>query len=221
MAAALAEGRDLKKTPVMQLVHEQSIEAWADRRNDPDGLFGGPDLDLPFGTASPPAPADMPMPDICPERKEELARLLHPVGLTETWIEGYLTGVCTAPIFIPPPDWLAPLLHLVAPSLKAEKKLERFTELLMLRYNALLSRFHGPNDVPLIPEDVPLISIWADGYLTAWESNKRFWPAKVLGRKGKSIRKLLEDGADGRIDRSEFASTLSVWLRQRFAGQEM
>lgn len=221
VAAALAEGRDLKKTPVMQFVHDLSIEVWADRRREPDGLFGGPDLGLPFGTASPRLPADMPMPGIRPERKEELARLLRPAGLTETWIEGYLTGVCTAPIFIPPPDWLGPLFHLVTSRLESEKKLERFIELLMLRYNAVLSRFHAPNDVPLIPGDVPLISIWADGYLTAWESNKSCWPARKLGREGKSIRKLLEDGADGRIDQSEFASALPVWLRQRFADQKL
>lgn len=221
VAAALAEGRDLKKTPVMQFIHDLSIEVWVNRRSDPDGLFGGPDPDLPFGTALPPTTADMPMPDSRPEKKGELARLLDPAGLTETWIEGYLTSVCTAPIFIPPSDWLGPLFHLAAPSLETEKKLERFIELLMLRYNAAVSKFHAPDEVPLIPGDVPLMSIWADGYLTAWESNKSCWPARKLGREGKSIRKLLEDGADGRIDQSEFASALPVWLRQRFADQKL
>jgi leucyl-tRNA synthetase len=65
----------------------------------------------------------------------ELAKLFRPAGLTEPWLEGYLTGVCTAPVFVSPPDWLGPLLHLAAEDLASEAKLQRFVELSMLRYN--------------------------------------------------------------------------------------
>lgn len=219
VAAAMMEGRDLKKTPVMQFVFEQSLQVWADRRSGPGGLFGAPDRDLPFGETSPSMPAEMSLRDTRAEKKGELAKLLRPAGLTEPWLDGYLTGVCTAPVFVPPPDWLGPLLHLVAEGLETERKLQRFVELLMLRYNATLPKLSAADEVRLTPGEYPLLPIWADGYLTAWETNKSYWPAKALGRQGKIIRKLLEEATEGRIDRTGFASTLPAWLRQRFAEQ--
>lgn len=61
-AAALIEGRDLKKIPVLLDIHEQTIGAW---------LHDNPDL-LPEPDAAPPAP----------ERKGEFAKLLKGNGLT-------------------------------------------------------------------------------------------------------------------------------------------
>jgi hypothetical protein len=214
VAAALAEGRDLKKTPVMHCIVEQSIQAWADRRGASDDMYDVPEVEFTFG-----APTNLPMPGIRAEKTGELGRLLHPAGLTEPWIDGYLIAVCTAPEFVSPPDWVEPLLHLVSPALDTGKKMERLVELLMLRYNATLSRFRGPNTAPLIPGDIPLLPIWADGYLTAWEATKPCWPAKALGPQGKAIRKLLEAATEGRIDRTGFAETIPAWLRQRFADQ--
>ena len=150
----------------------------------------------------------------------ELARLLQPAGLTEPWLEGYLTGICTAPIFVTPSDWLTPLLHIVGPSLKTEKKLTRFVDLLMPRYNEAISKLRAP-DEGLIPADIPLIPIWADGYLTAWEATKPSWPAKALGPQGKTIRKVLEQATEGRIEPTVFRGTLPAWLRERFAEQKM
>ena len=89
----------------------------------------------------------------------------------------------------------------------------------MLRYNATLARLSGADETRLVPADYPLLPLWADGYLTAWEANKSCWPAKALGREGKMIRTLLEEATDGRIDPTGFASTLPTWLKQRFAKQ--
>ena len=114
VAAAMMEGRDLKKTPVMQFVFDQSLDVWFDRRSAPGDLFGGRSPDLPFGEMPRSLPAEMPPLDLKPEKKGELAKLLDPAGLTEPWLDGYLTGICTAPLFVSPPDWLGPLIHLVS-----------------------------------------------------------------------------------------------------------
>lgn len=161
------------------------------------------------------------MREIRVEKKGEVARLLKPAGLIEPWLDGYLMGVCTAPVFVSPPDWLGPLLHFVAPNLETERKLQRFVELMMLRYNETFSRLRAPDEVRLIPVEFPLVPTWADGYLTAWEANKAARPAKRLGKRGKAVRKLLEAATQGRIDRTGFASTLPAWLRQRFAEQKL
>ena len=214
VAAALAQGRDLKKTPVMHCIVDQSILAWADRRGASDAMDDAPEFDFPFGSST-----TLPMPGLRAEKAGELGRLLHPAGLTEPWLDGYLMAVCTAPEFVSPPEWIEPLLYLVAPALDTGKKMERLVELLMLRYNATLSRLGGPTAGPLIAVDIPLLPIWADGYLTAWEATKPSWPAKALGAQGKAIRKLLEAATEGRSDRAGFAETIPAWLRQRFADQ--
>ncbi|MGR3592204.1 MAG: UPF0149 family protein [Limimaricola soesokkakensis] len=218
VAAALKDGRDIRKTPVMTFIRDQSIMVWADRRDELGGPFD-PASDMPFA-ASPMALADGSMPKVTPEKAGELARLLHPAGLTEPWLEGYLTGVCTAPLFVAPSDWLTPLLHLVGPSLKTDKKMVRFVDLLMPRYNDALAKLRAP-DEDLIPVDIPLFPIWADGYLTAWEATKPSWPAKALGREGKTIRKGLEQATEGQIDPTLFRVTLPQWLKARFAAQKM
>ncbi|MGR3592329.1 MAG: UPF0149 family protein, partial [Limimaricola soesokkakensis] len=218
VAAALKDGRDLKKTPVMGFICEQSIMVWMDRRDVPDGPFDAPP-DMPFAS-SPMAPAPGTMPNAAPETAGELAKLLQPAGLTEPWIEGYLTGICTAPIFVTPSDWLTPLLHIVGPSLKTEKKLTHFVDLLMPRYNGTVAKLRAP-DEGLIPADIPLIPIWSDGYLTAWEATKAYWPAKALRPQGKTIRNVLEQATEGRIDPSMFRAALPAWLRERFAEQKM
>ena len=210
VAAALAEGRDLKKTPVMHRIAEQSILAWADRRDAADARHDASEPSLPFGLA---------MPGTRQETAGELARLLHPAGLTEPWLDGYLVAVCTAPRFVAPPDWIEPLLHLVAPALDTEKRMARLVDLVMIRYNATVSRLAAPPAAPLVPEDIPLLPIWSDGYLTAWEATRPSWPAKALGPQGKAIRKLLEAATEGRIDRTGFAETIPTWLKQRFAAQ--
>ncbi|WP_282027146.1 UPF0149 family protein, partial [Limimaricola cinnabarinus] len=148
VATALKDGRDIKKTPVMKFICEQSIMVWLDRQDEPDGPFDA-GSDMP-STASFMAPANWSMPDATAETAGGLAKLLHPAGLTEPWLEGYLTGICTAPLFVTPSDWLAPLLHLVGPSLKSEKKLTRFVNLLMPRYNGTLAKLRAP-DENLIP----------------------------------------------------------------------
>ncbi len=218
VAAALKDGRDIKKTPVMKFICEQSIMVWLDRQDEPDAPFDA-NFDVP-STGSSMAPANWSMPDATAETAGELAKLLHPAGLTEPWLEGYLTGICTAPLFVTPSDWLAPLLHLVEASLKSEKKLTRFINLLMPRYNGTLAKLRAP-DENLIPADIPLIPVWADGYLTAWEATKPSWPAKTLGPKGKTMRKALEQATEGQIDPTVFQVTLPVWLRERFAEQKM
>ena len=97
------------------------------------------------------------MSDIRTEKKGEMAKLLQPAGLTEPWLDGYLMGVCTAPIFVAPSDWIGPLLNLVTSSLESEKKLKRFVELLLLRYNASLSHLRAPVEVGLVPAEISLI----------------------------------------------------------------
>jgi hypothetical protein len=130
-----------------------------------------------------------------------------------------MMGVCTAPEFVPPGAWAEVLLNIIGPEVESEKTLQRILDLLMLRYNGTLANLRTPVGVALIPEDKSLISIWADGYLTAWEGNLEYWPNAKLGKDDKSARKLLESTASWRADADSFRKTIPNWLSQRFAAQ--
>ena len=142
-----------------------------------------------------------------------------PAGLTEWWVDGYMMGVCTAPEYVPPGAWAQVLLNIIGPEIENERTLQRVLDLLMLRYNSTLTNLRTPVGVALIPEDETLISIWADGYLTAWEGNLEYWPKAKLGKHDKSARKLLEDAASWRADVVSFRKTIPNWLSQRFVAQ--
>lgn len=217
VAQALTNGRALKKTPIMELIFEQSFEVWLDRNvlgHDPSSP------DASFEVTSGPVPAGMQMPKISPEKPGELEKLLKPAGLTEWWVDGYMMGVCTAPEFVAPGSWAEVLLNVIGPEIQSDKTLQRILDLLMLRYNGTLTKLRTPIGASLIPDAAPLISIWADGYLTAWEGNKPYWPKAKLGKDDKAARKLLEDAASWKFDADRFRKDIPNWLRHRFANQE-
>lgn len=218
VAKALEEGRALKKTPIMEMIFDQSFQVWLHQTVSETASLDEDDH-IPFEVTSGPAPADMKMPDIRPEKSGELDKLLKPAGITGWWVDGYMMGVCTAPELVPPGAWVQVLLNIIGPEIGREKTLHRIMDLLMLRYNGTLADLRTPVGVALIPEEETLISIWADGYLTAWEGNLEYWPKAKLGKDDKRVRKLLEDAASWQTDADNFRKTLPNWLRRRFVAQ--
>lgn len=216
VAMALEEGRPLKKIPVMEMIFDLSFEYWVNETTYGDRLPAKTGR-APIGVTSGRAPAGMQMPDIRPEQPGELEALLKPAQLTEWWVDGYMMGVCTAPEFIKPDSWASLLLNIIAPYIKSDKKLERILELLMLRYNDTLTRLRTPIGATLIPVEDFLISIWADGYLTAWEGHLAYWPKAKLGKDDTTARKVLDDAASFRANEKSFRQIIPNWLRQRFA----
>lgn len=215
VAMALEEGRALKKTPVMEMIFDLSFEVWLYETTQAGSFLDEFDPG-PFEVTSDPVSAGMKMPDIRPEKPGELSDLLKPAGQTEWWIDGYMMGVCTAPEFVEPGSWASVLLNIVGPDINSNLKLQRIMELMMLRYNGTLTKLRTPIGVALIPDDDFLISIWADGYLTAWEGNLAYWPKARLGKNDKTARKLLEDAASFRANEKSFRQVIPNWLRQRF-----
>lgn len=218
VAMALEDGRALKKIPIMEMIFDLSFEVWL-HETAMGSTFLTEDDHVPFEVTSGPAPAGMKLPDIRPEKPDELGKLLKPAGLTEWWVDGYMMGVCTAPEFVSPGSWTQVLLNIIGPKIETDKALERILDLLMLRYNGTLTKLRTPVGIALIPEDETLISIWSDGYLTAWEGNLNYWPTAKLRKEDKSARKLLEDAAAWRVDSNSFRKEMPNWLRQRNTAQ--
>lgn len=218
VAKALDEGRDLKKTPVMEMICNLSVTVWLHetrRRSAPADMRDK----APSGTGSRPDPKARNRPGGSPEKRGELGKLLKQAGLTEWWIDGYMMGVCTAPEFVPPPSWVQILFNIIGPHIKSDKVAQRILDLLMQRYNGTFEKLRVPVGAVLVPEEVNLASIWADGYLTAWEGNRDHWPEASLSSADARARQLLEDAASFEADFVSFKKTIPNWLRQRFSAQ--
>lgn len=207
VAQAIADGRDFKKTPIMHFVHGMSFEAWVhqDGPQMPSGDLEVTEERLPPGTYAQVAPFGA-------KEQKALDKLLRPAKITLPWMEGFLTGLCTAPKFIKPSEWIVTIFNVVAEDLSSEDDLQKILDLIVLAYNHRLSllRDAAPSDA-LFPADPILFSIWADGYLTAWEAHKPHWPTKSLGKDGKTMRALLEQAADFQ-NKTNQAPALRDWL---------
>lgn len=222
VAQALADGRALKKTPIFDLIFDLSIEVWQHR------AMGAPvdSPPLPDGDLGPievlqdvRAPQGMQMYKPSAEQPGELEKLLAPAQLTEPWLQGYLMGVCTAPEFVSPSAWMQVLMNIIGPELGAGHDLQRLLDLLLLRYNKTLDDLKVPVGKQLLPKPDAFIAIWADGYLTAWEGNKGYWPKSKLGKADQTARKLLETATFMSVDIARFRKEIPNWLRRRFEEQ--
>ena len=212
---AMTEGRDLKKTPIMHFVHGMSFEAWLHQNGLPmsSGGFEVTEERLPPGTYAEVAPFGA-------KEQKALDKLLRPAKITLPWMEGFLTGLCTAPKFIKPSEWIVTIFNVVAEDLASEDDMQKLLDLIVLAYNHRLSLLRdGAPSEALFPADPILFSIWADGYLTAWEVHKPHWPAKSLGKDGKAMRALLEQAADFKT-KTDQAPTLRNWLISRAEKQK-
>lgn len=215
VARAMSEGRDLKKTPIMHFVHATSFEAWV-HQDGPPIRSGGLEVTeerLPPGTYAE-------VGTFGAKEQKALDKLLRPAKITLPWMDGFLTGLCTAPKFINPSDWVVTIFNIVAEDLACEDDLQKLLDLIVLAYNHRLTqlRDRAPSEA-LFPADPTLFSIWADGYLTAWEAHKPHWPTKSLGKEGKAMRALLEQAADFKT-KTDQAPTLRTWLITRCEKQK-
>lgn len=198
-ALALAEGRDLKKTPIMGLIFDQTLEVWSVRRATSGSAMA---LESPEPTVARSMPS--------PEKTGELARLLRKSLISPVWLDGYLLACCIAPEPVMPGEWIEPLFNIAGPSL-GKRDVQRFLDIVMLRYNAALQALHdGQSMVSGDREDLPE---WADGLLTAWEAAKPPWPARALGKEGKAMRSLLIGLSDGIATKAVTDGTLEKWIR--------
>jgi yecA family protein len=207
VAQAMAEGRDLKKTPIMHFVHGMSFEAWVHQDGPPmpSGDLEVTEERLLPGTYAQVAPFGA-------KEQKALDKLLRPAKITLPWMEGFLTGLCTAPKFIKPSEWIVTIFNVVAEDLASEGDLQKTLDLIVLAYNHRLSLLRdGAPSEALFPADPILFSIWADGYLTAWEAHKPQWPAKSLGKDGKAMRALLEQAVNFKTITDQ-APALRDWL---------
>ncbi len=209
VAQAILESRPLKKTPIMQFVHDMSLTAWIHQDASPlwadgDGLTVT-EKHLPSASYAQVAPFGA-------KERKALERLLRPARITLPWVEGFLTGLCTAPRFISPATWIVTMLNILTEDMDLNDDLQKVLDMVVLAYNHHLSLLRGQTPSrALFPADPISFSSWANGYLTAWDAHKPYWPAPPMGENGKTMRTLLEQAAKGHLKTGK-EDALRSWL---------
>jgi yecA family protein len=208
-AQSLLEGRALRKIPIMREIHEQTIGAWMYG----DGVDGAidPEIDLHMLKDT----DDLPSPP-APEKKGELARLLKGSPLSPDSIDGYLAAICIAPKMITPDRWLTPVLNAALPAPPAPS-LQRFLDLLLLRYNATLTNLADPKDLVRTFKNMnsPGQRDWCEGFLEGRQNFKTSWPAKSLSPNDRAMLRQIETMADNSAAAASVIPVLAAWLSGR------
>jgi yecA family protein len=203
-ALALFEGRQLKKIPIMQDVHEQTIQAWV--FDDPDA-DQGTTLEEWGNEAEPSAPK--------PERKGELARLLKGAAITADWIDGFLMSVTLAPKLIAPKRWLPEILGNAVASLTPDS-IQRFADLILMRANACVEQAEDPTEFVAAMSMRSAMSArdWAAGFSYARRQFRSSWPAKSTTHDDRSMIHRLSDAMATGFSAAE-VKTLGQWITDR------
>ncbi len=182
VAQALETGREIKKIPVFEdileltlcVAEERALEeletdaAWEDEGFEP--------------------------PEIAPEQKGELAKLLKGSPLKPDQIEGYLTAVLIAPEFVSPDAWLVPLMQGV--EVKGQGSIQRILDIIMLRFGALNEAvLLGEIGIDLRGLSPKRFQAWAEGFAQAVDGIKGAWPKRALGHDDKQVINMIRSAA--------------------------
>lgn len=208
MALALEEGRPARKVPILQWVHDLTLdsadEPWAGLTDlDDEDTIAGPAIDFAL-------PA--------PERSGELRRLIKDAGMdiSPAWLDGYLAAMVVAPQLPRPSAWLDGLLSREH-DFKDEAQLQRFLDLVMLRYIAANEDLADSEETRARLKSYGKNGLrqWARGFTDAKELNRSVWPSRDLRKDDKAILRQIAATGDGSAEPSELLPLLSTWLQQR------
>ncbi|MBS1303413.1 UPF0149 family protein [Loktanella sp. SALINAS62] len=202
VAHALDTGRALKKIPIFEMIVALTLDV---AEQDSQGL--GPEG---VSSLDDPETDDDVGPDIAPESKGELERLLRKTPLSPDLIDGYLTAVIVAPRFVTPTEWLPPLLGGI--EFPGDNKVQRVLDIIMLRYGDIqIVVFDGDIGSGLRKRAAHQFKDWLAGFALA-STIAAAWPKRALSKDDQKILKLIKEGrADDHIQNT-LKPLLPGWL---------
>lgn len=201
-ALALLEGRAMKKIPIMEDIHFQTIEAIAldeQEFGDSEGaarMFPGMG-----GIVSLEA-----------EGPDELKSLLSKTGISPAWVDGYLMSVVIAPETVSPDQWLSFSLDLVSENIDLVQ-MQRFLDILMLRAENIMAALEhdGAIATSMAIYDDAEICAWASGFKEGYDHFEADWLKASLSNADRIVLRQIADGArDGFT--AQVLKILSQWL---------
>ncbi len=206
-AAALEEGRDLKKTPIMQYIASRSLENPGAPGSLPraDSLVA-PEIDF----------LDTPA-FFAPEKKNELARLLKASDISPDWLDGFLMAIVVSPKMITPKRWLEPIFDALH-DLPNEETLQRILDIVMLRYNSWNAAAQDPVALKrrMNGLSVQAWADWAAGFVAMTTKFKSSWPTRTLNKDDKAILRQVDETFSSGNGAGSLAAILPAWLARRY-----
>lgn len=203
VAHALEAGREIEKIPVFEDILGQTLEVAAARAME--------DLHDELESET----EDSEPPDIHPERRGELAKLLKGSSLKPDQVDGYLTAVLIAPEYASPNEWLMPLMEGI--EVKGHGSIQRILDILMLRYGALNEAVIlgeiGGEVRDLAPKR---FQAWNEGFAQAVDGIKGAWPKRALSRDDKQVLNLIRSASSDDLTKT-LKPLLPSWLKMTAA----
>lgn len=191
-ARAMLDGQRLQGLPMMQHVAEMSL-----------GVAGSRP-----GREAEAAPR--------PEKPGELARLLAGTGISDAYLQGYLTGLAITPRPVSLEAWLGPLLGGVAFS--GDGRLRRRLDLVIMRANRIDAEAGDRRKVAgwIAALDEAGLGEWMRGLAALREATRDAWPASALAPTDKRVLRDLEAAAKAG-GTGELRTILPAWIVARHA----
>lgn len=227
-AQALADGRALKKVPVMEEILGRSLDALQDQvARTRDTPTGGDHTPIPADTMDDGAgwswlaglpieivKSEPPAADAVPDLLAAAGRPTEPA-----WLDGYVMGVTTGPKPLPLQTWAAALAGPVEATRGPDAR-RRFEDLLLDRHAAVSNVLAESSEVQawLRGYDGDQYAAWAAGFTAAVTEHPGAWPRH---RVRKADRRVLDDLAavgDGQPP-AFTAQVVGSWLADRAAGK--
>jgi hypothetical protein len=187
VARALIGDRPLKRIPILHDIVAMTLEAWAAGE----------------GAA----------PEEAPDGGETL---LAEAGLSDAFLDGYLTALCIAPVAPAPEVWLGTLLGRI--EFPGEGSINRVMAAISARVDRIEEAAPDPVAMAahLSPLDAERLQDWCAGFHALATAAPRSWPARSLGPDDKRLLRTLSQVAEGRTDPT-LAAVLPTWISQRHA----
>jgi yecA family protein len=201
VAHGVDTGRALKKIPIFEMIVALTLDVAEEGeglRADGESSLDDLETDDDMG------------PDIAPESKGELERLLRKTPLSPDLIDGYLTAVIVAPRFVTPAEWLPPLFAGI--EFPGENKVQRVLDIIMMRYGVIQDGlFDGDIGSGLRARAAHRFNEWLAGFAQA-SNITAAWPKRALSKDDQKILKLIKDGGSDDHIQSTLKPVLPGWL---------
>jgi hypothetical protein len=199
VAQALLDQRPLKRIPIMVDIMEMTLEAF-------DARQGG----------AAPVAMDAALAEPRPEIHGETGHLLAQAGISEAYLQGYLTALTISPLAPSGEAWLGRLLGGI--EFSGEGTLNRLLELVMMRANQINEEAADPATVSgwIAALDAKALREWAEGFDDFVTAAKLAWPAKALAADDKRLLKDIAAVSEG-ADAAALRTVLPAWVARRHA----
>ena len=139
-------------------------------------------------------------------------------AITSRFCSNFVFNESSGRKMITPDRWIAPLLNAALPA-PPEPSLQRFIDILVLRYSETLIKLVDPEGLVHIFKNMGGSGQrdWCEGFLEGLRNFKKSWPAKSLGPNDRAMLRQIETIADDPRAATGAINALASWLSQRMS----